>query len=117
MANTDNIIPNATGRTEERPTIAMIYDFDDTLIHGNMQEYGFIKDIGYENDAFWKEVKKLKKTKGFKDGILAYMYLMVDATRKQQHKHITKKNFHALGQKIKFVQGVNTWDKCLQKRK
>lgn len=36
---------------------AIIYDFDGTLAHGNLQETTFIPNIGMTKEAFWDEVK------------------------------------------------------------
>ena len=38
--------------TDNRPQIALIYDFDGTLAPGNMQEFGFIQAIGDDIDQF-----------------------------------------------------------------
>ena len=38
---------------EKRPILAIMYDFDHTLSPRDMQEYGFIPDLGMEADAFW----------------------------------------------------------------
>ena len=37
---------------EKRPILAIMYDFDHTLSPRDMQEYGFIPDLGMEADAF-----------------------------------------------------------------
>ena len=40
---------------EQRPIVALIYDFDGTLSPGNMQEYDFIPAVGKSNREFWEE--------------------------------------------------------------
>ena len=40
---------------EQRPIVALIYDFDGTLSPGNMQEYDFIPAVGKSNRDFWEE--------------------------------------------------------------
>ena len=43
----------------KKPTVALIYDFDDTLSPGNMQEYDFIPAVGKSNKEFWHEANSL----------------------------------------------------------
>ena len=62
---------------EKRPILAIMYDFDHTLSPRDMQEYGFIPDLGMEADAFWhKCVTAMKQNQ--MDQILAYMYMMLE---------------------------------------
>ena len=45
------------------PVVAMVYDFDGTLAPGNMQEFGLLKALGYDNPGdFWDLCDKLAKT-------------------------------------------------------
>lgn len=41
---------------EQRPIVALIYDFDGTLSPGNMQEYDFIPAVGKSNRDFGRRV-------------------------------------------------------------
>ena len=43
---------------EKRPILAIMYDFDHTLSPRDMQEYGFIPDLGMEADAFWHKWRR-----------------------------------------------------------
>lgn len=43
---------------KSKPIIAICYDFDGTLIRGNMQENSFIPEIGMNKISFWNEVKE-----------------------------------------------------------
>ena len=36
-----------------KTTIGIMYDFDKTLCTTDMQNYGFIKNLGMEPDEFW----------------------------------------------------------------
>ena len=55
---------------EKRPILAIMYDFDHTLSPRDMQEYGFIPDLGMEPDIFWSKcVSAMKKNQ--MDQILA----------------------------------------------
>ena len=67
--------------------LALIYDFDKTLSPKDMQEFHYIRSLGYENPSdFWNECGEFS-TKHNCDGILSYMYLMAnknkDLTQKQ----------------------------------
>ena len=64
-----------------RPTIALIYDFDGTLSPGNMQEYDFIPAVGKSNKEFWHEANSLAEEQDA-DGILTYMTKMIQAAKK-----------------------------------
>ena len=37
-------------RKNDKPIVALIYDFDGTLAPGNMQEYSFINAVGRKKD-------------------------------------------------------------------
>ena len=91
-----------------RPTIACIYDFDGTLIPGNMQEYGFINTVAKSKKAFWQQVKNFATAHDLDDEVLAYMYLMIEAATK--HKiSIKRENFEAMGAAIRFFPGLDQW--------
>ena len=40
---------------EERPVLAICYDFDKTLSPDDMQAQGYIQSVGDEVESFWKE--------------------------------------------------------------
>lgn len=44
---------------EDKPVIAICYDFDKTLSPDDMQAQGYIQSVGYEVDSFWKESDEL----------------------------------------------------------
>ena len=48
---------------EDRPVIAMCYDFDKTLSPDDMQAQGYIQSVGYDVDEFWAETNVLSKEK------------------------------------------------------
>ena len=49
---------------DTRPIACLIYDFDKTLSPNNMQEYGFLKDLNIEPDAFWDEQRRVLRPGG-----------------------------------------------------
>ena len=47
---------------DNRPVVALIYDFDGTLSPANMQEYDFLKEVGIsDKKKFWNESNQLAK--------------------------------------------------------
>ena len=91
---------------EKRPILAIMYNFDHTLSPRDMQEYGFIPDLGMEADAFWhKCVTAMKQNQ--MDQILAYMYMMLEEAK---GKLIVNRNMlRALGQDVQLFDGVSDW--------
>ena len=91
----------------KKPIVAIMYDFDKTLCTKNMQEYSFIPDIGMSEKEFWDAANKKSKTLQM-DGILAYMWLMIEESRKNS-KSIHRKDFVKLGKSLEFYDGVVEW--------
>jgi len=69
------------GGTPPVPRTAIVYDFDGTLVKGNMQEHSFIPRIGMEPREFWKMVHGLTEAHDT-DQILTYMHLMIEEARR-----------------------------------
>ena len=44
---------------EDKPVIAICYDFDKTLSPDDMQAQGYIQSVGYDVEEFWREVNVL----------------------------------------------------------
>ena len=56
------------------PTVALVYDFDGTLAPGNMQEFGLLQALGYDNpNDFWNLCDQIAKTNDA-GGIAVVMY-------------------------------------------
>ncbi len=88
------------------PVLAICYDFDKTLSPCNMQEQGFIRDIGWTADAFWRESDRLARRHGM-DPNLAYMYLMV---REAKGKiPLTRSALQGYGAQVALYPGVAEW--------
>lgn len=93
--------------TDNRPIIALIYDFDGTLAPGNMQEFGFIQAIGDDIDQFWEKCNKLAE-KNDANHILTYMYTMLNEARAKSVS-LKRKNFQKFGAMVKLFPGVEQW--------
>ncbi|MCD7821255.1 MAG: haloacid dehalogenase-like hydrolase, partial [Clostridiales bacterium] len=61
---------------EDRPVLAICYDFDKTLSPDDMQAQGYIQSVGYDVAAFWAASSAMARANGM-DSNLAYMYMMV----------------------------------------
>ena len=96
-----------------KPIVALLYDFDKTLSTTDMQEYDFIKNLDMEPSEFWGECGKLKNEHGM-DGILSYMYVMVDMCRKKGIK-LTREYLNKCGKSIVLYNGVRTWFERINK--
>lgn len=40
---------------ENKPVVAICYDFDKTLTPDDMQAQGFIQSVGYDVNSFWEK--------------------------------------------------------------
>ena len=62
---------------ENKPVLAICYDFDKTLSPDDMQAQGYIQEV-YDGDvsAFWKESNDMAEANEM-DTNLSYMYKMV----------------------------------------
>jgi 2-hydroxy-3-keto-5-methylthiopentenyl-1-phosphate phosphatase len=85
-------------------TIALIYDFDNTLSTKAMQDYAFIPSLNMSPENFWSEVRALVKEQDM-DQILAYMYMMI----KKTVSPIKRDDIVALGKSVEFFSGVEDW--------
>mgnify|MGYP003291892385 CR=1 FL=1 len=92
----------------DRPTIALMYDFDGTLSPDNMQEYDFMKAIKVENkDRFWADVSSLARAQQAST-ILSYMKLMIDKA-KAGGVSIRRQQFVEFGKSVVLFPGVEEW--------
>ncbi|HAF86856.1 MAG TPA: phosphoserine phosphatase [Sphaerochaeta sp.] len=92
---------------QQKPTIAIMYDFDKTLTTKDMQEYTFIPKLGMEAPSFWAKADALAQEEEM-DSILAYMKLMLDES-KRRSQPIRRSDFVALGENLEFYPGVLSW--------
>lgn len=96
---------------EDKPVVAICYDFDKTLSPDDMQAQGYIQSVGYEVESFWKESNGLAE-KNDMDQNLAYMYTMM---QKARGKFIfNKKALMDYGAKVKLFPGVESWFKRIK---
>ena len=91
---------------EDKPVVAICYDFDKTLSPDDMQAQGFIQSVGYDIEGFWKKSNGLASTNDM-DQNLAYMYLM--RTEAEGVHVFNKKTLSEYGSKVKLFPGVKEW--------
>ena len=86
----------------------MIYDFDYTLISGNMQDNTLSSVFGLTPDEFWNSADEFKNMTKM-EHILVAMYFPVLLAKEQGIK-ISKELLRDCGRKINtFYKGVETW--------
>lgn len=90
----------------EKPILAILYDFDHTLSPKDMQEYGFIPELGMEAADFWSECNRESKQNQM-DQILSYMYTMLRKARGRVL--LTRSSLTAMGRDVGLFDGVETW--------
>ncbi len=84
--------------------MALIYDFDKTLSPRDMQEFHYIKSIGYDDPAaFWKECAEHTKRQNV-DGVLSYLQLMI-----QKKPEVCRQDLIDEGKYVKLYKGVEDW--------
>lgn len=91
----------------QKPTVALIYDFDGTLSPGNMQEYDFIPAVGKSNREFWADANNLAETQDA-DRILTYMYKMIQEA-KSKGLSLKREAFRECGRRVTLYCGVREW--------
>jgi len=90
-----------------KPILAIAYDFDGTLLPGNMQEHQFIPDIGLTKEKFWQEVDNLAE-KHEADATLVYMNLMLEKAQAAKVP-VRRQDFKDKGKTLAFFPGVLDW--------
>ena len=91
---------------EDKPVLAICYDFDKTLSPDDMQAQGYIQSVGYDVEEFWREVNILA-TENEMDQNLAYMLKMV----KEAEGNIvfSRKKLWEYGSHVELFPGVEDW--------
>ena len=92
---------------EQRPIIALLYDFDKTLCTTDMQNYAFIPSLGMTPAEFWPVANSFGSANRM-DGILAYMYTMISESEKR-NMPLTREKLVKMGRDIVLYPGVEDW--------
>lgn len=99
-------------RKENKPVLAICYDFDKTLSPDDMQAQGYIQSIGYAIPEFWTESNSLAENNDM-DQNLAYMYKMIQEA--EGNLVCNQKNLNDYGAKVKLFPGVEEWFERIRK--
>ena len=91
---------------EDKPVLAICYDFDKTLSPDDMQAQGYIQSVGYDVDEFWHQTDELA-TRNEMDQNLAYMYMMVREA--VGNIVFSRKNLAEYGSRVGLFPGVEDW--------
>lgn len=91
---------------ENKPVVAICYDFDKTLSPDDMQAQGYIQSVGYDIADFWKESNSLAEQNDM-DHNSAYMYKMVKES--EGNLVLNKKALEDYGSKVSLFPGVDSW--------
>ena len=91
---------------EDKPVVAICYDFDKTLSPNDMQAQGYIQSVGYDVDEFWKDSNSVAFANEM-DQNLAYMYKMIDEARGRFV--FNKQALMDYGSKVELFNGVEEW--------
>lgn len=97
---------------EDKPVIAICYDFDKTLTPDDMQAQGYIQSVGYEVASFWRETNEFAQSNEM-DSNLSYMYKMVKEA--EGNLVLTKQALADYGAKVALFPGVDTWFERIRK--
>lgn len=91
---------------ENKPVIAICYDFDKTLSPDDMQAQGYIQSVGFDIADFWRETNMLAEQNDM-DQNLAYMLKMV----KEAEGNIvfSRKMLEEYGSHVSLFPGVESW--------
>ena len=90
-----------------RPKIAICYDFDKTLSPDDMQTFTLIPSFGMKSEDFWKESDQLARD-NLMDKNLAWMFKLIQYS-KAKGLSIRKEYFREIGAEVALYQGVDTW--------
>ena len=88
-------------------TVAICYDFDNTLSVMDMQNFSFIPNLGLTPAEFWSRANEFGKANKM-DGVSTYLKFMIDLCKEKDIK-LTRDYLVSLGKDVKYFNGVTTW--------
>src|SRR5204863_10106214 len=83
-------------------TIAIVYDYDQTLSPSYMQDETVFPAFGINSESFWHRCSDLVRDQGY-DNELAYMKVLLDTLGMDRP---TNADLKSLGQKLNFYKGI-----------
>ena len=91
----------------QAPIIAFLDAFDKTLCTTDMEDYAFIPSLGYTPAEFWGKANAFGWENRM-DGLLAYMYTMIQECAAQNIK-LDRAFLNHCGESIQLFPGVREW--------
>lgn len=92
---------------QDKPIVAIMYDFDKTLCTKDMQDYNFIPSLSMTSKDFWSLANSFG-TDEHMDSILAYMYVMIQKS-KEKSIPLKRETLVNNGKDIELYDGVSQW--------
>ncbi|PYI92513.1 MAG: haloacid dehalogenase-like hydrolase [Verrucomicrobia bacterium] len=83
-------------------TIAIVYDYDQTLSPSYMQDETVFPAFGINSESFWRRCSELVRDDGY-DNELAYMKVLLDTLGMDRP---TNADLKSLGEKLNFYKGI-----------
>lgn len=98
-------------RWDLKHTIAVIFDFDDTLAPDSTT--GLLKKLGVDVDLFWQRVQTMVEDDW--DPVPAYLYGIIEESRSGRIEPVTRDLLHSWGGEVRPFRGVATIFRRLKK--
>lgn len=92
---------------QDKPIVAIMYDFDKTLCTKDMQDYNFIPSLQMSSADFWAAANGFGANEHM-DSILAYMYVMIQKA-KEKNIVLNRETLVNHGKDIELYKGVTEW--------
>ncbi len=92
---------------QDKPIVAIMYDFDKTLCTKDMQDYNFIPSLSMTSADFWAAANGFGREEHM-DSILAYMYVMIQKS-KEKNIILNRETLVKNGKDIELYKGVSDW--------
>ena len=93
--------------TENRPRMAICYDFDKTHSPDDMQTFTLIPSFGIDKDIFWAETDAFARENSMESN-LSWMFMLVRYSR-FFGKSLKREYFRAIGAQVELYRGVTDW--------
>ena len=107
MKKTEDLNKQESIVFEQKPKMAICYDFDRTLSPDDMQTFTLIPSFGIDAGEFWHESDELA-IEHLMDKNLAWMYELIKYS-KFKGKSIRREYFKEIGKDVKLYDGVIDW--------
>lgn len=92
---------------DKKIRVAFMYDFDETLMDGFMQNYGLIESLGMTNDEFWAETNNFAIAHNM-DNTNAYLYKLVEVANRKGI-NLTREYLASFAKNLPLFGGVSTF--------